>query len=960
MSALSPEYLAFLEGIGLSSFVALDVETTGLDPQQEVLLELGAVRVVGGEIEARYQQLIDPQRPIPREITQLTGITDAMVAGQPPIGEVLDEFLSFLGRDPLVGHNISFDMGFLNAALKEAGEEPLANPLLDTLTLAQTLRYDLLNHRLSALAVHYGLSLEESHRALADAERSAMVLLRLIPETARLPLPVLETLAMLIGGTPIPNGFLYENLRRWVAAGNEISVSEGTPPEGPRLGTNVLEAKPRRDLTDLAAVFGPDGLLSRILPRYEPRPAQTRMAEDVLQALTGDEFLVAEAGTGVGKSLAYTVPALLFAHQLETDEELTPVVISCNTKNLQDQLFYKELPFLLEDLGLGGRAVLLKGRSNYLCRTKWRRVVFEQVGRLSLRDREELAKLVVWESETQTGDLDEHNGFHQASLWNQLASEPGFCTTRACTPGVCWLSRVRNAARKAHILVVNHALLLSDAAMDHGILPTYQHLVIDEAHSLERNAYEHFALTFSYHSLRRLLRDLYQRGRRNTGILTELETLITRWPPEAQAVWSLHHAKALQLISAAESRLDFFFNAFINLYRDKVAAQEFRFRRLYSSKEQIFEPVSDPWRQLVENFQRLHVELEALRKILDERQEEDETPPVPVIRFQNLVLELTGYLAIMNDAAKAPHEDWIYWFEIPRPGKFPQAEFYQVPLNVGQLMREKLFNELDSLILTSATLAVDGSFHFFLSRIGLEEDERVTTRIYPSPFSYPDQARIFVPLFLGYQHETGVHARAVELLRKILDQVPVNTLVLFTSYATLKEWERLLEPHFIHKRDRFFVQKSGLSRRALLNAFRQTPGAILLATESFWQGVDLPGSALQLMVITKLPFQVPDDPIVQAVSRHIKQQGGDDFMGYAVPQAVIKYRQGLGRLIRSASDFGAILSLDPRLFVRSYGTVFRNSTEIPHIAEAAEESLLHDLHAWLQTELKYSPDISRN
>ncbi|MEA3285816.1 MAG: helicase C-terminal domain-containing protein [Candidatus Marinimicrobia bacterium] len=941
-------FAEYLQGIGLGTFVSFDLETTGLDPNKDYVIEFGAVKVVDGVPAERFQQFIKPPVRIPKFIQKLTGITDEMVQDAPTFEEIVDDLYDFLGDHPLVAHNIYFDHNFLNVKREDIDGIPLNNDLMDTLSLVRTMRYDMINHKLGTVAEFYGLSKEGAHRADYDADLVADILLILLSEMHRIPNEVLEVLVKVMDGTDLPNETLYRRMLDWTASGRNLGELEKYPriplPNKPNIRHHTTDGS----YPDLEQIFSEDGLLSQHLESYEPRATQVALAQDIQTAMRNDEFLVAEAGTGVGKSLAYAIPAVLTRHELNEDE---PVFISCNTKNLQDQLFHKEIPFIQEKLGLPLRALLLKGRNNYLCKTKWQRGLRDIAWRFNRREKEGLQTLVVWAHETLTGDIDEHNGFHtigHALVWSKLNSEPGFCTTQVCAPNdFCYLGKLRQESAKADLVVVNHSLLLADAASDHGILPSYQRLIVDEAQLLEKTAYQFFASEFSYKSLRIQMDQLYYKGRSKSGLDIELKHLmVPLGDGQKQGITGYLDQLEGDVVEINKLLLAFFTEFKASRQRD-VERATFTYKELYTQEKDVFAPVRGEWYTLTTALTKLLNLVRDVEKALDEL-DDDKLSGLAEIstRIKSWREMMNQTLAVMDRQAAADDSDLIYWFEILPKSDVVAVKFVQVPLEIGKQMQDRLYEEMSSIIFTSGTLSVDGSFNYLLNRLGLRGHDRLQEKTYPSPFYYEEQARIFVPTFMGPQYAENYTTEVLFLLEKIWKTHPVGTMILFTSYTMLLNWQEELEDRIKGSGRHLLVQSSRVSRLDLINQFRKYPGSILLATDSFWQGIDLPGDALQLLVIAKLPFSVPSDPIVRANSNALKAAGENDFMGYSVPEAAIKYKQGVGRLIRSTTDFGAIISLDERIFTKRYGEYFRNSTPIPHVPARSEKEMVELVRAW--------------
>ncbi|MCF7905130.1 MAG: hypothetical protein K9M49_08255, partial [Candidatus Marinimicrobia bacterium] len=827
----------------------------------------------------------------------------------------------------------------------------LKNRLYDTLSLSRAIRYDFLNHKLGTVAEQYGLSHEGAHRADYDADMVAKIFLILISEMHKLPTDVLEVLHKVMEGSNLPNEHLYGAMAEWQLSGREMGQLESYPHIDKPQRPNIRHFSQAGDYPDLDNIFSAGGLLSQTLEAYEPRETQVMLAHDIHKAMRNDEFLVAEAGTGVGKSLAYTIPAVMSRYELKEDE---PILISCNTKNLQDQLFHKEIPFIQEKLKLPVRALLLKGRNNYLCKTKWQRSMRDVKWRFNRREKEALQTLVVWAHETQTGDIDEHNGFNttgNALVWSKVNSEPGFCTTSICAHNdYCYLGKLRQESAKADLVVVNHSLLLADAAANHAILPAYQRLIVDEAHLLEKTAYQFFAAEFSYWSLRVQLDQLFYKARNKSGLSIELRHQIV--PLDESAKQSL--VGLLDRLEADISDLDkillTFFTEFKQSKQMEVDRATFTYKELYTQDKDLFAPMKGSWYELITSLQSLTGLVREVEKACDELDMSDDRAMAEITsRFLAWREAMLGTIEIMEEQEKADDPEMIYWFEIMPKSDMIAVKFVQVPLEVGKQMDAKVYEDMASAIFTSGTLTVDNSFSYLTQRLGLHGHDRLEMKTYPSPFYYEDQARIFVPTFLGLQTSENYTIEVLFLLEKIWKTHPVGTLILFTSYTMLMNWQEELEDRIKGSGRRLLVQSNRVSRLDLINQFKQHPGSILLATDSFWQGVDIPGDALQLLVIAKLPFSVPSDPIVRANSMALKAAGENDFMGYTVPEAAIKYKQGVGRLIRSTSDFGAIISLDDRIFTKRYGDYFRNSTPIPHVPANSEKEMVELVRQWYRS-----------
>jgi len=955
----------------LSNFTALDLETTGLSSQNDVIIEVGAVRVRDGQISEEFSRLIDPGRPLPRFITRLTGITDTDLEGQPAIEAVLPEVEAFLGDDPLVAHNAPFDIGFLNAGRERQGRSPLSNPILDTLLLSSVLLPRLRDHRLATLTAYYDVTLERAHRATDDARATAEVYLALTGELAAIDPEIAALLARLAAGAGEgPRIFFEQGVKRSVGAvlDRKIASPPGRPDlmqsftnlsgavdEGPLRREDGREPQPL-DVDELVGLFGSGTALGQALGCYEQRPQQIRMVEAVARAFHRGEFLAVEAGTGTGKSLAYLVPAVTWAVRNDCR-----VIISTHTKNLQDQLFYKDLPLLHESLETPFVSALMKGRSNYLCLNKWHRIVEGSEPVLTDREWTELLPLVLWAHQTATGDVAENTGFRGGGeLWSKLCAERNYCLGPRCPyHGPCFLMRIRRAAAEAHIVVVNHSLFFSDLAAENAVLSEYDFVVFDEAHRLEEVATQYLGSELNWWEIRAMLNRLYQRERAALGTLAALERRLKKSTvPEVDRSAMLESAAA-----AIQARQDLwraameFFRVLTETARAVYGETESEYigKYRYRPEDQLLQMIGEPGRILRAGLVRLHEQLRQLTGLMDLAE---------IDRIKDGEQLLEELLARMRDAydlieafdhlLSAGEENYVYWVEIPVREDSFDARLLSAPLNMAQLMRTLVYDRLRSAVHTSATLTVAGQFDYFLQRTGLNlvEPERLRTLSVGSPFDFEEQALVCVPAYLPTPKEPGFLEAVIDDLRGILTTSRGGALVLFTSYEMLGRVYEALEEPLSQEGLEVLGQGRDGSRTNLLNRFREQTEAVLMGTSSFWEGVDIPGDSLRILILVKLPFQVPTEPIVEAHVEQLHRAGRNAFYEYLLPEAVIRFRQGFGRLIRRADDHGVVLIMDSRVLSTRYGSTFLNSLPVRTWAVSSAESMEEDIRRWLQTQKK--------
>jgi ATP-dependent DNA helicase DinG len=609
--------------------------------------------------------------------------------------------------------------------------------------------------------------------------------------------------------------------------------------------------------------FAKRGLLSEWHPNYEYRDGQLQMAEAVESALAEKKHLIVEAGTGTGKTLAYLVPAILSGKR---------VVISTGTKNLQEQLFFKDIPFLAKNLG-PLRVSYMKGRANFACRQK----IYDAEKEPVLQGLEEVADFEVirqWEKSTETGDRAEIKTLPEnSSAWAKFDARSDLCTGQKCAQFErCFITLMHQRAQQSDIVIVNHHLFFADLAVkgdDRGaIIPDYTAVIFDEAHEVEDVAGQYFGVSVSSYQFEELARDISALAHRKDFGSQELDRV---------------------LITLGECSA-----TFLGRFGVKEGRTGFR------SHDAFLEEHEEDYRDVLRALELVTLTLELLT-----------APPDEVLLLVSRARDMARRLEFWMESGD---RTYVYWIERRGRGTFLQA----TPIEVAQLLDQKLFDTVDCVVLTSATLAVAGGFEYTQQRLGLRT---ARTLVVPSHFNYEKQALLYVPQNLPDVRNPGFTAAAADEIVELLFLSKGRAFVLFTSYQQMRlVYDRVsLEVPY-----QTLMQGTG-PRSALLDEFRSTPNAVLFATSSFWQGVDVPGEQLSMVIIDKLPFAVPSDPVVEARIAAIRDDGGEPFSSYQVPQAAIALKQGFGRLIRSRSDRGVLALLDNRITKTRYGQIFFDS-----------------------------------
>ena len=632
-------------------------------------------------------------------------------------------------------------------------------------------------------------------------------------------------------------------------------------------------------------VFGPEGLIAQTHPEYEHRPGQIKMAEAVLRAFEQRRHLIVEAGTGTGKTLAYLVPAIAAACGSGAR-----IVISTGTKNLQEQLMDKDIPFLQETLPAKFRAAVMKGRNNYACLHRIKRA--ESMPVLDGLDQiDQFDEVFRWSTTTETGDRAELSNLPEnLPFWRHIDARSDTCLGQQCPDfEPCFVTKMRQRAIDADVIVVNHHLFFADLALRNGaygaVLPDYAAVILDEAHQIEDVASEYFGVGVSNYQIDDLLYDVAGLRLENNEVERELARISARVQRFADTFWvSFKEGRGLEGRFALTPRGGSLTNLSLSNNAGETPAL-----------------LADAPPNALDNaLYRLETTLAILK----------DPPP----DAENILRRVRELRFALNFLIKAGDKQFVYWIERRGRGVFLRAS----PIDVSGLLQDRLFAKVPTVILTSATLSSAGNFNFIRERLGLDEAEEM---IAESIFDFENQAVLYLPPSMPDPRSPQWGPAAADEVIKIVNATEGRAFVLSTSNAGMNELYERVAPQIDYP---CFVQGSG-SKGALLRKFRETPNAVLFATASFWQGVDVRGEQLSCVIIDKLPFAVPTDPVVAARQRHIEEMGGSSFYEYSVPQAVISLKQGLGRLIRSTSDRGVLAVLDPRLRTKVYGQQFLKS-----------------------------------
>lgn len=709
----------------------------------------------------------------------------------------------------------------------------------------------------------------------------------------------------------------------------------------------VPEIKPLA-WAEVEAIFRPGGPLSREIDAYEERPGQLLMARDLTEAINRRQAALIEAGCGIGKSLAYLVPAALWAVA-----NRRRVVISTWTINLQDQLMAKDIPLLQRLLPQECRAAQLKGRANYLCRRR----LAEAASELSrIADGEEASSwqaLAGWAAGSASGTYSDLTFPVPDDLWERVASDADLCPATRCPHHPdCFYYLARRQAAQSHLIVVNHHLLFSDLALRRGaaerlspLLPPYEALILDEAHHIEEAATAHFGAGCERGALERLLSRLLHPKKKRGLLLTLAQKMKHHRGAQAEEVRQRLGPALTERLASARAFVQEQATALAASARQLLPNGEegsgLRLTEEVAQQELYRREIKSRGLALAERLGELRQTLGEILRPLSALAEEEEALASPAQELGALLARLEGQRCCLADFFGPRDDAFVHWLSLGPKGRLG---FYLSPLSVAEELHKALYQTVPILALTSATLTVNGSFDFFKSRSGLGKlpARRLLEETIPSPFAYAEQVFLGLPLDLPDPRQPAFTAELADFSLAAARLSGGACFLLFTSYKMMNEvYERLAPP--LREEGMTPLRQGEMSRHQLLNAFRRGPRAILFATESFWEGVDVEGEALQSVVIAKLPFAAPSDPLIAARAERLAAQGQDGFADYLLPLAVLKLKQGFGRLIRKASDRGCVLLADRRLVEKQYGQTFLDSLPDCREVFAPREELLRML-----------------
>lgn len=915
------------------NFVAIDVETTGLNDDSEII-EIGLAVVENGSVARTWQSLVKPKKRIPKDISIMTGISDDMVANAPSWAEIEEEFLALVDSKLLLAHNFPFDKGRIEFQLGRS----LDNVWLDSHDMAKLFLPTLSSYKLMAIATHLHIPDTDHHRALNDAIVCAQVFLRILDDACTRDPFVLHEMAVTYSGQQETlfassnysmGDLLFRIAEKATAAQSAEPLSYVDLPFpddslGPKLAFSSAES-----------FFAPSGILSQVKLDFQYRAQQVEMLDCIKQAFDTDKHALIEAGTGTGKSFAYLVPALLWSFEHDAR-----VVVATGTINLQEQLYHVDLPFLKKALGYSFATAIAKGRGNYLCLRRFHEYC-RRAATASERERIFATSLVLWHADDVSGDR-EHLNLNKAEnqYWQNIASSPDTCLGRRCPYySECCYFGSKRACEQARVIITNHSLLFQDLKIG-SLLPEYDRVIIDEAHHLEDEATHQFTDTVDFELITKLLNNFTRNGGflgRVNVALGKAETLAENSAEIAERANramgdGVDGAKAISATITFAAGIPELANIGDLRITDKIRN-------------------SGWWLQLEESLRKSHRALTtavtSINRLLTLLGEDE--------NIESLLREMTharDRLAEQRDWLErfiaGIDDDFVYWAKTYKNFSYANLLLNAAYIDIMPLIHEKLFAAKKTVVLTSATLAVNRDLKYTADKFLLAPEEYLAS-INASPFDYAHQSLIAIPNDHKDYSKTSdfeYTRTVVNDLKQLIPAVDGDMLVLFTSYAMLNKVQQALKEDQRLSDYRILAHGQDGSRTSLLEALQDGGKTVLLGANSFWEGVDVKGASLRTVVITKLPFTPPTMPVESARNDLLKSQGKNAFAANSLPQAVLRFRQGCGRLIRSASDRGCIIILDNRVLTKSYGRTFLNSLPEQPVWTDSVANLARKLKDW--------------
>ena len=894
------------KSIYLDKFVAIDLETTGLNYSTDKIIELSAVKYESGKIVDSFTKLVNPNKLISPFIEDLTGIKNSDVNDQKCFLDVANDFISFIKNLPIIGHNIQFDLIFLDKAFNKTYDIYSHSYICDTYYLSKIFLYDSNSFKLGSLCCDFDINIGNSHRAEDDARSAGDLFLVLLELIQKFDLSSINNIYDCYNNDMFINKDLFFHI-----INNKISNQEAlTSYEYSRClhQANSYEYNSINNKSiDFEEIYLDDGILDNKIDNYEFRSSQYEFSKDVFKSFNHESIFIAEAETGLGKSFGYLVPAMLKSLDNKT-------LVSTSTHNLQEQLFNKDIPALSKALDISVKVSILKGMKNYICVYRLKKLL-KNLDLIDEKDIYELLSLLIWINNTKTGDISECNSFpinRLYYLWDLISYDYRFCSFHNTNDlEDCFYNKLKSEILKSNLLVINHSLLSTCYNKDESILDDFNFCIIDEAHKVSDNC-------------RMYLKEFIS--------LKYIQGLFDSYNHLLNKIIS-NNSNNSQFINA-KTKIELDYDNFIDNYKkitnefvNSNLSSKINGNGIHDVKFIVNELDAIEFNSFIDLFL---IFLDNLKKISDLIDGSDllKSSNVNKLDFSMSknnfeVLKVTIYKIFTNN------KNQIKWISAyVNNNEISSLSFNTVPLIIKDVF-DFFYNKFDSMILTSATLTVDDNFDYILNELGIDDfsiNKTFKTKKFPSPFFLSDQIKLFVNNSNFIVDSDDFINNIKNIILDIRKQVPRRMLVLCTSYKQIINFKKLLI-----NIDNIYFQDKTTSKEILIKNYLSNNNSILFGTSSFWEGIDLPNDKLEILIIMKVPFSNPYNPIVQAKIEQYRNKNMDPFINYQLSEAILKLKQGFGRLIRHQDDLGICILADTRILNKSYGRIILDSLPVDYI-----------------------------
>ena len=905
-----------LSDINLDEFIAIDVETTGLDLFNDKIIEISAIKFKNSQIIDIFTKLINPKQKIPSFIENLTGITNQNIVDAPIFNEISNELMNFVDKMPIVGHNVKFDIDFINKEFDGLFDLYDSRMICDTYQLSKIFLYDHHSFKLESLCNYFKINLEVAHRAEDDAKNTGYLFLEILEIIIQHSLNHFNNLYKVYSENMIINKELFFNLINCCLKQSIISINPQDKLSSSKFVYNNKIKESSSIVYSIEDIFKSGGILDSKLDKYQYRKSQCDFALEFDKNIHENEISIVEAETGLGKTYGYLVPSLLSNNK--------KIIISTSTHNLQEQLFHSDLPCLGKILKVSIYATIVKGMKNYICNYRLRDLI-DNIELLNDEDRYELLSLILWANKTLTGDISECNSFRLwkcKKIWDLVCFNHEYCSYHKDDNKKCFYNILKNHIELSNILVINHSLLASCYDKEESIIDNADICVIDEAHKLSENCQMHLKESLNKSYLKSIFDSfIFSSSKilnenRDNNNYNKLYRQINSIRDKSVEILELFEDMSL---SFAENKFSLQYNSNKNLINDvRYECSNQEYININPSPTDIFTDFNY-FISLIDNFKKLILESNLL--------------------YSNKLNKINYSISLndINDTKELLYRLFnkdvvlthVHWITISSYKQTIQSvTFNRAPLLIHDVFKN-ISSKFDSILLTSATLTVNDSFSYVLNDLGLNSgyiDKNYVTNKYNSPFCMENQLKLFI-------NNNYLEVNSKEYIESIYDlvidinkRIKKRMLVLCTSYKQISDLKTLFDNYEENKN--IFFQDSLVSRQTLINQYLSYANSILFGTASFWEGVDFPEDKLEILIIIKMPFSNPYNPIVQAKIDAFLNQNLDPFENFQLSEAILKLKQGIGRLIRKENDMGICIITDPRILKRKYGKIVLDSLPI--------------------------------